>query len=560
MFDLATSSSRRHYHRHRSYDRSRSRSYRRSRSGSSRRSGSRYNSSAKFSSGGYSSYSRSHPDDQFSYYSLLSYRVDTRRYDRAYNGFSPFSDSSFAGAHLKDIQWDMNQLIKFEKNFYHVSFLLVSHSQEHPAVTSMSDEEVERWRRDNEIICQGDNIPKPVLSFDVSPFPGRHPVLPSPLADVLAVIRQAGFKAPTAIQSQGWPMALSGRDLVGIAATGSGKTLAFILPAIIHIRAQPMLQPGDGPICLVLSPTRELANQTQEECTRFGSSSGIRNTCVYGGVPRRQQADALRRGAEIVIATPGRLLDFLEAGVTNLRRVTYLVMDEADRMLDMGFEPQIRKIVSQIRPDRQTLMWSATWPKEVQALARDFLTNPIQVNIGSLDLKVTDHVKQVIKCVTESQKLDETLAILRSKNPESRCIIFTQSKRGADELTRALRQRGFNALAIHGDKEQQERDFVLREFKSGRVTIMVATDVASRGLDVKDIRVVINYDFPSCVEDYIHRVGRAGRKTVDGYSEGMAVSFFTDTSVKVTRVSFVPMCHLIGVDQGTERCASRSTS
>lgn len=409
----------------------------------------------------------------------------------------------------------MNQLIKFEKNFYH----------EHPAVTSMSDEEVERWRRDNEIICQGDNIPKPVLSFDVSPFP----------ADVLAVIRQAGFKAPTAIQSQGWPMALSGRDLVGIAATGSGKTLAFILPAIIHIRAQPMLQPGDGPICLVLSPTRELANQTQEECTRFGSSSGIRNTCVYGGVPRRQQADALRRGAEIVIATPGRLLDFLEAGVTNLRRVTYLVMDEADRMLDMGFEPQIRKIVSQIRPDRQTLMWSATWPKEVQALARDFLTNPIQVNIGSLDLKVTDHVKQVIKCVTESQKLDETLAILRSKNPESRCIIFTQSKRGADELTRALRQRGFNALAIHGDKEQQERDFVLREFKSGRVTIMVATDVASRGLDVKDIRVVINYDFPSCVEDYIHRVGRAGRKTVDGYSEGMAVSFFTDTSVKVTR-------------------------
>lgn len=367
---------------------------------------------------------------------------------------------------------------------------------------------------------------------------------------MLNVIKAAGFKAPTPIQSQGWPMALSGRDLVGIAATGSGKTLAFILPALIHIRAQPYLQPGDGPICLVLSPTRELANQTQEECQRFGSSSGIRNTCVYGGVGKRGQIEALRRGAEIVIATPGRLLDLLEMGATNLRRVTYLVMDEADRMLDMGFEVQIRKIVGQIRPDRQTLMWSATWPQEVQQLARDFLHDPIQVNVGSLDLKVTDHVKQIIKCVTDRQKFDETLAILKSIDPHSRVIIFTKSKRGADELTRDLRHRGFNALAIHGDKEQRERDYVLNEFKSGRTTIMVATDVASRGLDVKDIRVVINYDFPMCVEDYIHRVGRAGRKTADGYSEGTAVSFFTDTSAKVTRVGVEWMCECVGTDQG----------
>lgn len=353
---------------------------------------------------------------------------------------------------------------------------------------------------------------------------------------MLDVIKKADFKAPTAIQSQGWPMALSGRDVVGIAATGSGKTLSFILPALIHIRAQPFLQPGDGPICLVLSPTRELANQTQEECARFGTSSGIRSTCLYGGAPKRAQIDSLRRGAEIVIATPGRLLDLLDMGVTNLRRVTYLVMDEADRMLDMGFEPQIRKIVGQIRPDRQTLMWSATWPKEVQQLARDFLNNPIQVNVGSLDLKVTDHVKQIVKCVTEGQKLNETLNILRSIDKHSRVIIFTKSKRGADDLTRELRRDGFNALAIHGDKEQRERDYVIEEFKAGRTTIMVATDVASRGLDVKDIRVVINYDFPMCVEDYIHRVGRAGRKTADGYSEGTAVSFFTDTSARVTRV------------------------
>lgn len=332
-------------------------------------------------------------------------------------------------------------------------------------------------------------------------------------------------------------MALSGRDLIGIAATGSGKTLAFILPALIHIRAQPYLQPGDGPICLVLSPTRELANQTQEECRRFGSTSGIRNTCLYGGVGKRNQIYDLRRGAENCDCDTWQTIRSSGDGRYQSPSSNIFGKDGGRSYVGYGiFEPQIRKIVSQIRPDRQTLRWSATWPKEVQALAQTFLHDLINVNVGSMDLKVTDHVKQVIKCVTEQQKLDETLTILRNKDPTSRVIIFTQSKRGADEVTRQLRQRGFNALAIHGDKEQRERDFVLNEFKSGRVTIMVATDVASRGLDVKDIRVVINYDFPMSVEDYIHRVGRAGRKTIEGYSEGVAISFFTDTSAKVTRV------------------------
>merc|ERR1740117_2277419 len=175
--------------------------------------------------------------------------------------------------------------------------------------------------------------------------------------------------------------------MIGISATGSGKTLAFLLPAIVHINAQPYLQPGDGPIVLVLAPTRELAVQIKVECDKFGSSSQIKNTCVYGGAPKRQQMGDLQRGAEIVIATPGRLIDFLESGVMNLRRVTYLVLDEADRMLDMGFEPQLRKIVSQIRPDRQTLMWSATWPDDVKQLAAHFLgADPIQTRIGSGEL------------------------------------------------------------------------------------------------------------------------------------------------------------------------------
>jgi len=197
---------------------------------------------------------------------------------------------------------------------------------------------------------------------------------------------------------------LSGRDMVGIAQTGSGKTLAFVLPAIVHINAQPLLAKGDGPIVLILSPTRELAMQTLGECQKFGSTSRIKFTCIYGGMPKGPQARELRNGVEIVIATPGRLIDFLESGTTNLRRVTYLVLDEADRMLDMGFEPQIRSIVSQIRPDRQTLLWSATWPKEIQNLARDFLKNPIQVNIGSLTLSANAAVTQDVRILDENDK------------------------------------------------------------------------------------------------------------------------------------------------------------
>lgn len=249
---------------------------------------------------------------------------------------------------------------------------------EHPDVTKTSDADVTAWRDKHDITVHGSNIPKPVREWGVSPFPSY----------VLEEIQRAGFTHPTPIQAQGWPMAMSGRDMVGIAQTGSGKTLSFLLPAVVHINAQPELQRGDGPIALVLAPTRELAVQIKEECDRFGSSTRVKNTCCYGGASRGPQARALRDGVEIVIATPGRLIDFLESGTTNLRRVTYLVLDEADRMLDMGFEKQIRKIVSQIRPDRQTLMWSATWPKEVQALARDFLTDYIQVcaYYGSFEL------------------------------------------------------------------------------------------------------------------------------------------------------------------------------
>eukprot|EP00878_Enallax_costatus_P000912 GHUV01001042.1.p1 GENE.GHUV01001042.1~~GHUV01001042.1.p1 ORF type:complete len:564 (+),score=126.11 GHUV01001042.1:221-1912(+) len=359
---------------------------------------------------------------------------------------------------------DFSNLPKFEKNFY----------LEHPAVRARTDAEVEQYRMQRQIHVYGEGVPKPVTTFDEASFPEY----------VLAEVTKAGFKEPTPIQAQGWPMALLGRDLVGLAETGSGKTLAYLLPAVVHINAQPYLERGDGPIVLIVAPTRELAVQIQEECHKFGSSSRIKHTCVYGGAPRGPQVRDLTTGVEICIATPGRLIDMLDSRVTNLRRVTYLVLDEADRMLDMGFEPQIRKIVDQIRPDRQTLLWSATWPKEVQSIARDFLKNPYQVIIGNPDLKANHNITQIVEVIAEYDKYPRLRELLKTIMAEAaaKVLIFCETKRGCDEITRSLRSDGWPALALHGDKSQKERDWVLAEFKSGSHPLMLATDVAARGL------------------------------------------------------------------------------
>lgn len=226
------------------------------------------------------------------------------------------------------------------------------------------------------------------------------------------------------------------------------------------------------------------------------------------------------------------MIDLLSMGKTNLRRVTYLVLDEADRMLDMGFEPQLRKIVGQIRPDRQTLMWSATWPKEIVSLAHDFLNEFIQVTVGSLELTANKNIKQIVEMVDDHQKYNCLLDYLEKNNADrNRIIIFCETKRGVDQLTRNLRSSRFEARGIHGDKSQQDRDWVLRDFKEGKCLALIATDVASRGLDVKDIRCVINFDMPSNIEDYIHRIGRTARAG----KTGTAVSFFTSGNGKLAR-------------------------
>ncbi|KAF8650990.1 hypothetical protein AX16_004976 [Volvariella volvacea WC 439] len=416
------------------------------------------------------------------------------------------------GGGLRAVDWSHTKLERFEKNFY----------VEDKRVAARSEREIEEFRRAKEIKVQGRGVPRPITSFDEAGFPEY----------LMSTIRAQGFTNPTPIQCQAWPMALSGRDVVAIAQTGSGKTISFALPAMLHINAQPLLAPGDGPIALVLAPTRELAVQIQQECTKFGANSRIRNTAIYGGAPKGPQIRDLQRGVEIVIATPGRLIDMLETHKTNLRRVTYLVMDEADRMLDMGFEPQIRKIVGQIRPDRQTLMFSATWPKDVQKLANDFLKDFIQVNIGSMELTANHNIQQIVEICSEFEKRAKLIKHLDQISQENaKVLIFVATKRVADDITKHLRQDGWPALAIHGDKEQRERDWVLGEFKAGRSPILIATDVASRGLDVKDVGYVINYDFPNNCEDYIHRIGRTGRAGM----KGISYTYFTTDNAKSAR-------------------------
>ena len=313
--------------------------------------------------------------------------------------------------------------------------------------------------------------------------------------------------------------------MVGVAKTGSGKTLGFLVPGFVHILNGGRKDARHGPTILVLAPTRELATQIQEETVKFGQCIQMTSTCVYGGSPKGPQLRDLRNGCTIVVATPGRLNDFLEAGQINLMQVSYMVFDEADRMLDMGFEPQIRKIVARIPPARQTLFFTATWPKEVRRLASEFLNQPAIIYIGDTNSLVANKdVTQIVHVVDDRPGAKDFLLqdIIRKEGPGARIIIFCSTKRMCDQLERSL-ARAAPCAAIHGDKDQHQRNRTLSDFKDGRVPVMIATDVAARGLDVKDVRAVVNFDFPSNVEDYVHRIGRTGRAG----AKGNAYTFFT---------------------------------
>jgi ATP-dependent RNA helicase DBP3 len=337
-----------------------------------------------------------------------------------------------------------------------------------------------------------------------------------------------GFQKPSPIQAHAWPFLLAGRDLVGIAATGSGKTLAFGIPAMKHVLDKmETMKSKSGPICLVLAPTRELAQQIADVLEESGGACGVSTVCVYGGTPKGPQRSALKAGARVVIATPGRLQDLMEEGVCSLDYVTYVVLDEADRMLDLGFEPAIRAILSTCAKVRQTVMFSATWPQAVSKLAMEFMNEgePVKVMVGSQDLAANHDVTQIVE-VIEDRARDarlETLLQKYHKSRTNRVLVFVLYKKEAVRVETALQRRGWKVSAVHGDKGQADRTKAVNSFKDGSRPLLIATDVAARGLDIPDVEYVINYSFPLTTEDYVHRIGRTGRAG----KKGLSHTFFT---------------------------------
>ncbi|XP_057595930.1 probable ATP-dependent RNA helicase DDX43 [Hippopotamus amphibius kiboko] len=390
-----------------------------------------------------------------------------------------------------------------KKNFY----------VESETTSSMSQDQVDNWRKENyNITCDdlkdGKKRPLPNPTCDFEDAFHCYP-------EVMRNLQKAGFHKPTPIQSQAWPIILQGVDLIGVAQTGTGKTLSYLMPGFIHIDSQPVARNGPG--MLVLTPTRELALQVEAECCKY-SYKGLKSVCIYGGGNRDGQIRDLSKGVDIIIATPGRLHDLQMSNFVYLRSVTYLVLDEADKMLDMGFEPQIMKILLDVRPDRQTVMTSATWPYAVRRLAQSYLKEPMIVYVGTLDLVAVSTVKQNIIVTTEDEKRSHIQAFIESMSPKDKVIIFVSRKAVADHLSSDLGIQHISVESLHGNREQSDRERALKNFKTGKVRILIATDLASRGLDVQDVTHVYNYDFPRNIEEYVHRVGRTGRAGRSGIS------------------------------------------
>ncbi|XP_071516080.1 probable ATP-dependent RNA helicase DDX46 isoform X2 [Panulirus ornatus] len=395
--------------------------------------------------------------------------------------------------------------VPFRKDFY----------VEVPEIANMSKEEVEAYRAELEgIKVKGQGCPKPIKTWAQCGVSKR----------ILEVLKKNSYEKPTPIQVQAIPAIMKGRDVIGIAKTGSGKTLAFLLPMFRHIVDQPPLEDTDGPIAIIMTPTRELCMQIGKECKKFARNN-LRVCCVYGGTGISEQIAELKRGAEIIVCTPGRMIDMLAANggrVTNLRRVTYVVLDEADRMFDLGFEPQVMRIIENVQPARQTVMFSATFPRQVEALAKKILTKPIEIMVGGRSVVCKDVTQEVV-ILEEDQKFLKLLEVLGQFYERGQTIVFVDKQENADSLFKDLLSHSYRALVLHGGVDQIDRDTTILDFKAGRVPILVATSVAARGLDVKQLILVVNFDCPNHYEDYVHRCGRTGRAG----NKGWAYTFLT---------------------------------
>lgn len=393
--------------------------------------------------------------------------------------------------------------------------------REDPALAALPQSEIDGFIAEKQLAIEDPQkqLYRPITSFKYLPV------------DEAQRAPFANFSAPTPIQSACWPYLFAGRDIVGVAETGSGKTLAFGVPCIRYIAGLDKKARKGIKACIV-SPTRELALQIHEQLVKIAEPAGIKVTVVYGGTNKDEQRATLK-GTHVVVATPGRLNDFVQEGSIDLSDVTQVVLDEADRMLDKGFEQDIRKIISATAPTgRQTLMFTATWPPSVRELADTFMNKPVKVTIGdnaSGELRANVRITQEIEVMEDQRekqpRLIELLKQYQSgKNKNDRILVFCLYKKEATRIEEFIQRRGFNVAGIHGDLNQQKRQESLEAFKAGRVPILVATDVAARGLDIPAVKVVINVTFPLTVEDYVHRIGRTGRAGQDG----RAITFFTD--------------------------------
>eukprot|EP01147_Barroeca_monosierra_P005310 gene5310-7082_t len=384
----------------------------------------------------------------------------------------------------------------FNRNFF----------EEHEDVAKLAPSEVVQLRKQLGLEVTGKNVPKPCVSFAYFGFDSI----------MMQLIQRQEYVRPTAIQAQAVPVAMSGRDIIGIAETGSGKTAAFVWPAIRHVLDQPEIAEGDGPIAVFLAPTRELCLQITSHAKRYTKHYNLIVTTIYGGGNRYEQVKALKEGCEIIVATPGRLIDLIKDKATNLRRVTYLVLDEADRMFDMGFSQQVTSIINHTRPDRQTLLFTATFKKKVEWLARQALADPIRIVVGTVGMANAD-IEQHVEIMHD---LKSKWAWLRSKLPEMQSagnvLVFVNKKADAELLHESIKVAGFEALLIHGDIDQTTRQEVISMFKRQTVRLLVATDVAARGLDIPAVKTVVNFDAAKNIDTHTHRIGRTGRAGVKG--------------------------------------------
>ncbi|KAJ5285886.1 hypothetical protein N7524_001192 [Penicillium chrysogenum] len=413
---------------------------------------------------------------------------------------------------MPDIDHTKIEYEPFRKEFY----------TEPSHLAEMTEEEVASLRLELDgIKVRGHDVPKPVQKWSQCGLG----------VQTLDVVHKLGWESLTSIQAQAIPTIMSGRDVIGVAKTGSGKTGAFLVPMFRHIKDQRPLASTDGPISMILAPTRELATQIHKDCKPFLRALGLRAVCAYGGAPIKDQIAELKRGAEIIVCTAGRLIDLLAANqgrVLNLRRITYVVLDEGDRMFDMGFGPQVVKIMASIRPDRQTVLFSATFPKSMEALARKTLNDPVEITVGGKSV-VAREITQIVEVRNNDQKFFRLLELLGNlyeddANEDYRTLIFVDRQEAADDLLKQLMYKGYPCMSIHGGKDQIDRDSTIQEFKAGVFPILVATSVAARGLDVKQLKLVVNYDAPNHLEDYVHRAGRTGRAG----NTGTAVTFVTE--------------------------------